>query len=93
MIPAIAETWTASESSAPIPFDELDPQAMLTLEYLKAMYVGKEHPFLTSSRDGFTWLIIPRTIVRVFADADQIATEAPSPLRISNDGGRNGISN
>lgn len=71
MIPAQAETWAAFESSAPIPFDESDAEMMLTLEYLKEMYVGKEHPFLTSSRDGFTWLIIPKTIVRVFPDVNE----------------------
>lgn len=57
-----------SVESVPIPFDESDASAMLMLEYLKDMYIGKEHPFLTSSRDGFTYLIIPRTITRVFDD-------------------------
>lgn len=75
MIPPIAEAH--SEFSVPIPFDESNPEAMMTLDLLKEMYVGKEHPFLTSSRDGFTWLIIPKTITKVF-DANSITVEAPS---------------
>lgn len=79
MIPPIAEAH--SEFSVPIPFDESNPEAMMTLDLLKEMYVGKEHPFLTSSRDGFTWLIIPKTITKVI-DANQFTVEAPSALRI-----------
>lgn len=64
MIPAIAETWTAATSTT-IPFREDVHEDMLMLDLLKEMYVGKEFPFLTSSRDGFTFLIVPRTIVKV----------------------------
>lgn len=91
MIPSIAETWTAATSTT-IPFREDDATDMRMLDLLVEMYVGKEFPFLTSSRDGFTYLIVPRTIVKVF-NGNQIPTEAPSPVRLSNDGGRNGISN
>lgn len=80
--PLIAET--PSLESAPIPFDESDASAMLMLEYLKDMYIGKEHPFLTSSRDGFTYLIIPRTITRVFNDADTLTDKTARALWLSN---------
>lgn len=76
--PLIAET--PSHESVPIAFDESDPQKMFMLDLIKERYEAIEHPFLTSSRDGFTYLIIPRTIVRTFPDAQQVATETPSVL-------------
>lgn len=89
MIPPIAGAH--SEFSVPIPFDEANPEAMMTLDLLKEMYIGKEHPFLTSSRDGFTWLIIPKTITKVF-DANSFTVEAPSALRIPDrEGASNGL--
>lgn len=68
MIPAIAEAWTASTSTT-IPFREDEPEDMRMLGLLTEMYVGREFPFLTSSRDGYTYLIVPRTIVKVFPQA------------------------
>lgn len=68
MIPAQAETWTAATSTT-IPFREDDPTDMRMLALLVDSYRGREFPFLTSSRDGYTYLIVPRTIVKVFPPA------------------------
>lgn len=65
MIPSM-EPPIESQESVPIPFDESDPKMMLALDLITEMYVGREHPVLVSRRDGFAWLIIPRTVSKVF---------------------------
>ena len=82
MIPQMEPPIVSSES-CPIAFDESDPEKMLMLELIKERYEAIEHPFLTSSRDGFTYLIIPQTVSKIFFakdDAQQITAETPGPL-------------
>lgn len=67
MIPAIAAAETSE--SVRLDFNEpLDAIDTRTIEALTELYVGKEHPLMTFSRDGKTTLVIPKTITRVFAE-------------------------
>lgn len=58
---------TPPRGSVTLPFNESDPNDMLTVELLTDLYVGLEHPISRSSSDGVTTLVIPQTIKRVFA--------------------------
>lgn len=65
MIPSMEPPIESSES-IPLRFRETEPEEMLMFDLLKEMYIGKEHPFLVSIRDGCKYLIIPRTVSKVF---------------------------
>ena len=61
MIPAIANAQTSETYRLDLP-EPLSMEDQLLVHLLTERFEGKECPFLTFSRDGFTTLVYPRTI-------------------------------
>lgn len=82
MIPTIAQA--ASSESARLDFNEpLDEIDRRTIEALTELYVGKEAPLMTFSRDGKTTLVIPKSISKIFPVPQRTAVVqgAGSPIQ------------
>lgn len=75
-----------STESVHIRFDEHDPKEVLMCELITERFVGLEAPLMTFSRDGYRTLVVPRSIKKVFDDAQQVTAEAPSVLRVPANG-------